>query len=463
MFVLFTATCAAVLTTGWVEISPAPRAADLPPIDPLGRFLDVADPPIPELNRAFGLFQNDGPTDAERHLHRFIREYPDLPPAPLIIAQFAIREHWARVFRKWIERTVEDFPDEPEAYSILGAVNLRQGRFTEAELLFQKSAEKLEGFSGSANRKRRIQMQIQRGLATVAEARWDFPAARKHLEAVLAQDHKDAAALQQLGRLLFADDKPDEAIVKLKEAAALDKRLLPPEATLALLYDGIGHPDEARKWMTAALAKRPRDLRLHLVAARWWLEVEEFGEARKQADAALALVPKSLDAMNLRGVIALFEKDYKTAVEQFRKVLEVSPHDFAAANNLALALIHGPGTKGRRQALIDARGLARNYPDKAEAQATLGYVLAKSGRWDEAEAVLRKAVTPPVGSLTSDRAYYFALVLAERKQFKHAQMLVSRALELKRPFLMRPEAESLLKELDRQREDARRDGSDLER
>ncbi len=53
----------------------------------------------------------------------------------------------------------------------------------------------------------------------------------------------------------------------------------------------------------------------------------------------MQLEPKLLDAKILRGMVAIFQKDYATAERYFELAHLQSPRTFLASNDLALALI----------------------------------------------------------------------------------------------------------------------------
>jgi Flp pilus assembly protein TadD len=89
---------------------------------------------------------------------------------------------------------------------------------------------------------------------------------------------------------------------------------------------------------------------------------------------------------------------------------------------------------------------ARVYPDQSETLGTLGWVLYRLGRLDEAHANLNKAILLPRAS--PDTFYYLARVLADRGRKDHARMILqSPEMKTPAPYLMRKEAETLLEEL----------------
>ncbi len=404
-----------------------------------------ADKQEPEVAGAVEAFKNQDFDGALKLLQEAAKKHPDLPPPQVIMAQWFSQIKQGGAVRASLERAVIESPDDPEAYIILGDVALHAKRITEAELLYAKANSLLAGFTKSADRKKVLQPRVYSGLAAVAEARGDWPTAQQRLEDWLKIDPNNTASLQRLARALFQQKKTTKALDNLKAAAKADPNVLTPAARLAQFYEQAGDRDNAKKWMIYALQVAPKDLRTRLVATQWALETGQLKEAQQQAAAAMRLDPKSLEAKVLRGVIALFRKDYKAAETYFESAHLQSPGNFAASNNLALALVEQNSEAKRQRALEYAQSNARQYPNATEAGSTYGWVLYKLGRIEEAEQVLRQ--TAAKGNFSADTAYYMARVSADRGRKDDARRLLESALKTTRPFSQRQEAEALLKKL----------------
>jgi len=402
----------------------------------------------PEMEKAAELFQKRDFEGARKLLQEAVKKNPDLPPADVIMAQLFSQVNMGVGVRSALERATAETPDDPEAFIIMGELAMRERRITEATLLFEHAFRLMGSWAGSEKRRQSLWPRLYGGLAAAAAARDKWDAAQKHLESWLKLDPKSASARQQLAQCLFQQKQPEAALEKLKEAAQLDVEMLTPEAVLAQYYARSGDQENARKWMVAALTAAPKDLKTRLVAAQWAWEAGYLEEAEKQAAAAMQLDAKSLDAMILRGIIALFRKDYKSAERYFEAAHLQSPKNFAATNNLALALAEQDDETKRRRALDYAEANVRQYPKSSEALSTYGWVLFKLGRAEDAEKALRLAVSG--GTFSADTAYYLARVLVERGReadMKDARQLLESALASTGPFSQRQEAKTLLDHL----------------
>jgi len=400
---------------------------------------------VPEMQEAAALFRNGQFEQAAEVLRTAARKYPDFPPAQVILAQFFAATNQSANMRDALEQAIADDPADPQAYAILAEMAVRNRQVTEAGLLYAKTLD-LASQRKDSKRAAVLRRHALAGLAMVADSRKHWPEAQKYLEALLAEEPQNAAALQQLGHVLFQQKKYDEARKRLEEAARASEEILPADANLARFYQQAGDTAAAAQHMVAAINARPTDFRVRLVAADWSLQIGKLEQADTQAQAALKLNPQSVDAKILRGTIAMFRKDYKTAQEMFEQAHLQAPGNFSITNSLAIALVEQDDEKKKQMALDYAQINVRVDSTRPEANATYGWVLYRLGRLDEAEAALRKAITS-TGRPSADSAYYYARLLYDRGHKDEARRLIEAALTAKGPFAMRPEAEALAAEL----------------
>jgi len=198
--------------------------------------------------------------------------------------------------------------------------------------------------------------------------------------------------MQRLARALFQQGHADKCLEKMKAAYDLDsrkdaeKRTVPtPELVLGQLYADYPDPTNAKIWMMAALEKTAsarvaEQVNALVTVAQWALNyVGNLDDAKKYASKAVQLDPKSLPAKIVRGVVYLFQQDYKDAEADFAAALDLSPSNFAASNNLALALCEQKDDLKKNRALEYAQINAQRYPKMAEAASTLA---GSSIGWD---------------------------------------------------------------------------------
>lgn len=365
-------------------------------------------------------------------------------PALILAGWFAQTSHPADA-RLWVERAVLDNPLDPEPFLVLAEGAVSEGRITEAELALDHANALLASYDKSPARRTTFNKRVLAGLAAVNEAREQWPAAQRHLEAWLRLEPKNSGIHQRLARSLFQQKKATQALEVLRTAAVVDKDLLTPEAILARFSENSGDREAARHWMGLALLAAAKDFRTQLAAAQWAADAGEYQDAKKYITVALQLSPDSPDAHFVEGVIDLSLKDYTAAEQALRTVLERSPANFAASNNLALALCESDDSKRKQQALEYALVNVRQYPRQAETFSTLGWVYYKLGRLDEADQAL--SIAASAGVLGPETAYYLARVAVDRNRKADAKPLLEAALKAKRPFARRSDAVALLGQL----------------
>lgn len=156
-----------------------------------------------EVTDAVAKFKEGKYDEALKLLREATKKYPDMPPATLFMVDWCAKSNLGPGVRQFLEQTVSEFPNDPEAYLLMGNSAMRERRITEATMLYQKAADVMPKFTESAKRKDLIQPQIYAGLASVADARQDWPTAQKHLEAWLKFDPKSSVAMRGLAQCLF--------------------------------------------------------------------------------------------------------------------------------------------------------------------------------------------------------------------------------------------------------------------
>jgi tetratricopeptide (TPR) repeat protein len=194
----------------------------------------------------------------------------------------------------------------------------------------------------------------------------------------------------------------------------------------------VGNIARAGELLKAAVTEHPKDGRAYVRLASWELNQNRPIEAGKYAAQAAQLGLESRDLKLIRGLVARQLKEYEHAERFFDAIYRESPGDSEAANQLALALAEQPQAEKQQRALQLAETLVRQFPQSADALATLGWVNYKLGRNGQAEQYLRLSTSG--GSLKNDSAYFLARVLAEKGVSDDA----TKAQEILRAMLDKP-------------------------
>lgn len=419
-----------------------------PELDHFTRRGDQKRPPTPaslELEKASTSFEKQDYDGCFALLESAAKMQPELPPPRLMLARLYLAKGAVREARALLEQAAVESPEYPGVYLTFGNLALKEDRVADATLHFEKALPLIENGRWPEGQRRGLALQAHGGLSTIAARRSDWPAAHQQLLKMLEVADDKAAIRQRLAQALVELGDEGRAFEQLRTAVAEDSELERPELTMGKLYARHDNADQAAKWMARAVEVAPEQVRVQLAYGEWLFQQQHFDKAQRHADLAAALDPKSYPAQMLRGSVAMYRGDYPSAEKQFQKVLQDSPADFPAGNLLALALIEQSDDARKDRALQLAQVNARQYPRSPEALATLGWVLYRLGRRDEAERMLRVAVAD--GKASADAAWFLARVHLDRGQSKDARKLLEFCNSSRGAFRFRNEAQQALSQL----------------
>jgi tetratricopeptide (TPR) repeat protein len=397
------------------------------------------------LNEALARFQDQQYQESLELLTAAAIRYPGLPPARVMLARTFLATNRSRQAKSMLEQAAVQNPDYPGVYLLLGNLALVEGDLTDGLLEFQAAAGRTDADAVPEDQRRFFAIQAHAGIATVAEARNEWSLAREQLEAWLELDPENAKARQRLGRALFGLGEAEQAHEELSRSEQQDPAIEPAAVAMGWLHHRNGDAEQANEWMQKAQQQQPDNPKVHVALGSWLLEVGRIDEARQHAARVEELAPQSAELKMLRGAIAHRQGDYAEAEQQFDALLKQNPGNLAASNNLALALAEQNDPDKRSRALDLAQANARQQPNSPEILSTLGWVLYRMGRLDEAERILQASVAG--GRASADTAYYLAHVFRDRGRLPQVRKLLQAALGTKGPFSYREEAEQWLQEL----------------
>jgi Tfp pilus assembly protein PilF len=350
-----------------------------------------------------------------------------------------------------LEKTALEVPSDPEPYLILAEQAVGQGRFIEAESLYDKALQLIDKFSGNDKRKRKFQIASRAGRAAVYERRKDWASAAADLQELLKTDPENATAHYRLGRSLFMQKKFKEGYTEFQAASKADKNLPNPDVSAALMYEQLSQADpkmreQAQKFFDRAMAANKNDVNTLTAYGQWLIKNGQLEKAEQVLADARQANPNVLNLLILSGVAARMNKQLKPAEDYFVEALRISPANGDTLNQLALLLIDQADPAKRQRALEFAGISSRLNNESADAQVTFAWVLYQLGRAAEAEQALRSAFQ--LSNLSPDSQFLIAKMLAERNRAA-AEQFLRQSLEMETAgiFVNRSEAQALLDSL----------------
>lgn len=354
------------------------------------------------------------------------RADPTLPPAKLMLARLLIASGEERKARSALEEAVVEAPNHPGPRALLGDLALSDGRIADAELAFEKTRVLAEALKPDDPILRDSLASASAGLAGVAERRGQWAKALTILESWAERDPNDSKPPLRIGRVLFHLGRIEDARAQLERATTLDATLDPPGITLGILHSESGHFDLALRELKRAVEAAPKDPRPRLGLARWLLDRERASEARDAARYAAELEPSSSRAKLLIGIASLQMGEFEDAESNLETAYRAAPSNAEVVDKLVLVLAARSDTAKKARAIELAEANLRRTGGDARSLATLGRVLAMSGRSEAALKALRAA--SPGDRATPEIALGLALALEAEGRRDEAERLLRSAL-----------------------------------
>jgi tetratricopeptide (TPR) repeat protein len=244
-------------------------------------------------------------------------------------------------------------PKDPEPHLASGLLLEKQEKFADAEQEYKQAlalAPSADALTGLAN----IYMRGRR-----------LPEAEEVLRQLVAAHPDQESAHVQLGRVLAALGKNDEAIAELEAGA----KLAPADATLqrdlADLYATAGKNEQAESAYRALIEAHPNDAELHRGLGKALLEQKKFPAAQQEFLAAVKLKPDFGEAYGDLAFAAGENKDYPLSIKSLDMRVKFLPETAITYFLRASAYDH---LRNVKQAAINYRLFLKTangkYPDQ---------------------------------------------------------------------------------------------------
>jgi len=402
------------------------------------------------LEDATGLFRQGKPQEALAALERVAQKHPArVPPARYLLARLYLAVDQPQPARRELEQVLAARRDFAPAYVAFGSLALREGRLTDAELQFLKAASLPISDSAADAWRHELQVEIQCGLAAIAEQRKDWPSARQALARAVELQAGDPRLRQRLARCCYMLHDQPASRHELAQSFDLAPDQGPPETFLALFAAAEDDQAAAERWHRQAAETHPKNVAALREQAAWLLKQNRAEEAAEPASRAAAIRPADGALRYLCGVIARFRGRVEEAETWFSALSADEPANLEAANQLALALVEQDSSEKRNRGLQLAAANVRQASQSRELLATLGWALFRTDRLDDARQMLDASIAGGTGPAIA--GYYLARVLDAQGDRQQLRMLLEAAASSPEPHYYQEKSRVWLESLgDRQ-------------
>src|SRR5881275_2017684 len=284
-------------------------------------------------------------------------------------------EDAASLIREQLKKT----PEDSQSYLVLGVILKRQKKDDESRKAFEKAIE--------LNPQNVVAIDQLTDLDLEAKA---FSVVHKRANAHLQKEPQSAPAYYIHGRSYVMEKNFAAAETALKKAIELDPNLAAAYNLLVAIYIQTNKLPEALKELETVLAKNPQYSPALLTSGIIYERMGDFAKARDSYEKVLALNPNFAPALNnLAYIYSEKLNNLNRAGDLARKAHELAPAEPSVQDTLGWVLYR----QGRYQEAAELlEQSASKLPGKGEIQFHLGMANYMMGRLDEARAALEKAV-----------------------------------------------------------------------
>jgi Flp pilus assembly protein TadD len=217
----------------------------------------------------------------------------------------------------------------------------------------------------------------------------NFDAAESRLKSLLASEQYRSNAYYHLGEVAVQRQQIDLAIDRFLRVER-GELVIEARKQLANLAMGQNNPDQAHRWFSEARLLFP-DFKhqLYLAEAQFQTANNMASNAIPVLTEALSREPESIEILYTRALAFEQLGDIDGAETDLRKILDLKPNDPDAMNALGYTL--ADRTDRYQEALVFIEKALEQKPESAAILDSMGWVLLKLGRLEEAEPYFVKA------------------------------------------------------------------------
>jgi Tfp pilus assembly protein PilF len=325
-----------------------------------------------------------------------------------------INENRTEEAEKEVQAILKVAPNDSAALNLYGTIRAKQGRYSEAELLFTRAIRSDKLFVGPHLNLVYLYTLTGKPQKAVVE-----------LREVLRLEPQNAEALDRLARLLLADGQLDEGIKVLEEGARsqqLSSSLLVLRGDAYLKKGNILRGEESYK---IALDQDNQSTDAVLGLAQAAQLKGETTSATALLARARKMVANSPDTLYRFAIVAMRAGLYEEANGILQAAIKMKSDDASYFLALGTTWIKKPDLIEAERAFRRALEL---QPDNSQAQMYLGYALLEQKKYAEAREWLEKSMQQD--KTIPETFYYLGQIAQEQNEDLRAIEFFKNAIQL---------------------------------
>ncbi len=398
------------------------------------------------LNLAAAHLQKNDLHQAEIHFNKALEDHPDSIEAHLAIVPYYSSTNNPQQVKAHIEKAFELNPADPRSLSTFVNFYLSEGKIDEAENVLKEAISRepevleprlglvrfylqqgriddeitalnglLEAFPGNAS--------AQLRLAEISQSRGEDAKAEEYLRSVLKSSSYNAEAHFMLGEILRKRNENDKALEEFESAITLNESLAPAYLAKANLELLRGDFDACSTTLQTILKLNRNYIPARAAMAKLLIIQGKPHNAMREAEEVLKQIPNNEDALGARaealrlldrldeseqdwlklcemqpqnasywhrlGSIKILKNQNKSALQYFRKAVELKPDFIDAINDIVYLRIQ----EGQfNEILKELDDLGRKKSPKDEIHRFKGQVYLTNNNQTAAENEWKKAI-----------------------------------------------------------------------
>lgn len=381
---------------------------------------------------------------AQQALDQALRIKADSLPTLIGMTALNASRRQYEVARQWADKALKADPASPEAWSVLGDLELAQGHLAESEKAFDQAIK---------HRATPYLEQIKRAQVRVQLKK--YPEAAADIKALRDAGLKDHPYVNYVAGLNdFAQKHYQRALAEFEASYAANPDYLPNRIYLATTQIQLGNTEQALKQAQQVAAIVPGSTTAQGLLGSALISRADYQGAKDVLQRILSRSPNDPQVLGMMATVSLREGDTAKGVEYATKLAALEPDSKEAQDMLTVAkLMAGAAldntiqTTGARaasagdvytselmaalaafrdgklkQALESAKALQARYPAKVDPLKLMAAVYLAAGEWDQGKAELEKALKLQPNEPSSLRN--LAKVEAIKGNFQRAKELI---------------------------------------